>query len=76
MFDSSSGDLKKGGDFMGTFTNVPASKRNLLSDEDKANLVDYRNPENSKDADPKYNDVITREDSTVVEKPAQRSRKS
>ena len=61
---------------MGTFANVPASKRNLLSEEEKSNLVDYRNPENSKDVDPKYSDVITREDSSVVEKPEQRTRKA
>jgi hypothetical protein len=54
---------------MGTFTNVPAEKRHLLSDAEKKNLVDYRNPENSKDVDPKYDDVITREEASVVEKP-------
>ena len=54
-----------------TFSNVPAAKKHLLSEEEKAQLVDYRNPENNEQK-PNYGDVITREESEVVEKPTQR----
>jgi hypothetical protein len=54
-----------------TFARVPDDKKHLLSEEEKAQLVDYKNPENNEKA-PNYGDVITREEATVVEKPPTR----